>query len=383
MDPKTLALHGYRANPLTPNSVAAAIQLSTTYEREADGSYPRGFSYGREENPNRSQLEEALAALEGGSAAAAFASGTAATMAVFQTLASGDHALVPREAYYGTRVMLTEIFPRWGLAVDFVDMTDLGAVRAAWRPNTRLVWTETPSNPTMRVTDLEGVAALARERGAFSVCDNTVATPLLQRPFAFGYDLVVHSTTKYLNGHSDVVGGVVIAGAADPLFERVRTLQVHGGAVPSPFDCWLTLRGLKTAPYRIKAQSDNALRIAEFLAGHPRVAAVHYAGLKTHPQHELARRQMTQFGGLLSFEVQGGEREAFAIAAACRLIRRATSLGGVETLIEQRASMEGPGTATPANLLRLSVGLEAVEDLIADLEAALGVVESAPGAHSR
>ncbi len=371
MDLETLAIHGYDGIPLLDGAITPPIQLSTTFEREKDGEYPRGFTYARRNNPNRDALEATLAKLEGGAAAAAFASGTAATMAVLQSLASGDHVLVPKDSYYGTRVMLAEIFPRWGLQFDLIDMTDLAAVANAVRPNTRMIWTETPSNPTMRVTDLDRVAAIAKKQNAISVCDNTIATPLLQRPFTFGFDLVVHSTTKYLNGHSDVLGGAVIARETGTLFERIRTLQVHGGAVPSPFDCWLTQRGLRTFAYRVKGQSENAQLVAEFLAGHKAVKIVHYCGLPTHPHHHLAKKQMKQFGGLLSFEVRGGEKEAFAVAGGCSLIRRATSLGGVESLIEQRASMEGPGTTTPANLLRLSVGLESVKDVIADLKDAL------------
>lgn len=371
MDLETLAIHGYDGIPLLGGSVTPPIQLSTTFEREANGDYPNGLSYCRRNNPNRDALEMALTKLEGGAASATFASGTAATMAVFQSLKSGDHVLVPKDSYYGTRVMLAEIFPRWGLEHDLVDMTDADAVSRRMKPNTRLLWTESPSNPMMRVTDLERIATIAKKQGALTVCDNTVATPLLQRPFDYGFDLVVHSTTKYLNGHSDVLGGVVIARENGAVLASIRTIQVHGGGVPSPFDCWLTLRGLKTVAYRVRGQCANAQRIAEFLARHPAVKAVNYCGLASHPQHDLAKRQMKAFGGLMSFEVKGGEKEAFAVAGGCALIRRATSLGGVESLIEQRASMEGPGTTTPPNLLRLAVGLESPEDLVQDLDQAL------------
>ena len=371
MDLDTLTIHGYTDIPLLEGAISPPLQLATTFERERDGSYPQGFSYARKNNPNRDALEATLTKLEGGSSAACFASGTAATMAVFQTLQAGDHVLVPRDSYYGTRVMLAEIFPRWGLTSDLVDMTDLAAVQKAVKSNTRVLWIETPSNPTLRVSDLQKLTDVARRAGALAVADNTLATPLLQRPFEFGVDLVVHSTTKYLNGHSDVIGGAVIARQDGAVMDRLRAVQIHGGAVPSPFDCWMTLRGLKTFAYRVRAQCENTQKIAEFLATHPAVSAVHYAGLESHPHHALAKKQMRGFGGLLSFEVRGGETAAFAVAGRVKLIRRATSLGGVETLIEQRASMEGPGTSTPANLLRLAVGLEAVQDLIADLKQAL------------
>lgn len=374
MDFETRAIHGRQANPLLDDDVAPPIHLSTTFVRDPDGTYPKGYSYTRSGNPNRAALEQTLASLEGGAAAACFASGTAATMAVFQSLAAGDHVLVPEAAYYGTREMLRAIFPRWGLQYDFIDMTDLEAVRRAMRPNTRMLWLETPSNPTLRITDVAGVVALARAAGALVTADNTVATPLLQRLFALGCDLVVHSTTKFINGHSDVLGGVVVTRQDDDMFKRIRTIQVHGGAVPSAFDCWLALRGVKTLAHRMTAHCANAQAVAEFLATQPAVTAVHYPGLTTHPQHALARRQMTKFGGLLSFEVRGGQREALAVVAGCRVVGRATSLGGVESTIEQRASMEGPDTKTPPNLLRMSVGLESASDLIQDLGRALKVL---------
>lgn len=374
MDLETRAIHGRLPNRLLDDAVAPPIHLSTTFIRETDGSYPKGYSYTRSANPNRAALEQTLAQLEGGAAAACFASGTAATMAVFQALSTGDHVLVPNAAYYGTREMLRSIFPRWGLQYDFVDMTDLKAVEAAMRPNTRMLWIETPSNPTLRVTDVAAVVALAKKSNALVVADNTVATPVLQNLFGMGVDLIVHSTTKYINGHSDVLGGVVVTRQEGEIFQRIKTIQVHGGAVPSAFDCWLALRGIKTLPQRMTAHCDNAQAVAEFLADHPAVTAVHYPGLANHPHHALAKRQMTKFGGLLSFEVQGGQREALAVVAACKIIARATSLGGVESTIEQRASMEGPDTKTPQNLLRLSVGLESAADLTRDLAEALKVL---------
>ena len=347
------------------------IQLSTTFQRSPDGSFPSGYEYIRDGNPNRQALEGAVATLEGGASAVAFASGMAATMAVLQTLAPGDHVVAPLDAYFGTSKLLREHFLPWGLEVTFVDMTSLPAVEAALRPSTRLIWTETPSNPTIAVTDLKGVAAAARSVGALTACDNTWATPFLQRPLALGVDLVMHSTTKYLSGHCDVMGGVVVTREAGPVAERLRAVQAHGGAVPSPFDSWLVLRGIRTLPWRMRAHCSNAAAVAAFLSEHPRVERVHYPGLRSDPGYLLASTQMAAPGGMLSFVVPGGRPQAFAVAARLRLFARATSLGGPESLVEHRASVEGPGTRAPEGLLRLSVGLEHAEDLVADLRQAL------------
>lgn len=352
-------------------AVTPPIHLATTFERDPDGSYPREFLYARIDNPNRRALEVAMAELEGGAAAAAFSSGTAAAAAVFTALAPGDHVLAPTDVYHGTAALLRGQMSGWGLDVEFVDMSDVGAVEAALRPGTRLVWTETPSNPLLRITDLGAVAALAHSVGAACVCDSTWATPVLQRPLELGCDLVVHASTKYLGGHGDVQGGVVVARSGEGLFERVRGVQVNGGAVASPFDSWLVRRGLRTLPLRMRAHSDGAAAVARFLAGHNKVEAVHYPGLAGHPGHEIAARQMSGFGGMVSLQVAGGAGAAMAVAARARLFTRATSLGGTESLIEHRASMEGEGTATPDDLLRLSIGLEHPDDLIDDLRAAL------------
>jgi len=349
-----------------------AIHLSTTFQRSPDGSFPSGYAYIRDANPNRQALEAALASLEGGASAVAFASGMAATMAVLQALAPGDHVVAPLDAYFGTSKLLREHFSPWGLEVSFVDMTDLSAVRAALRPNTRLIWTETPSNPTIAVTDLKAVVAVAKSARVLTACDNTWATPFLQRPLALGIDLVMHSTTKYLSGHCDVMGGVVVTREAGPLAERLRSVQVVGGAVPSPFDSWLVLRGIRTLPWRMRAHCSNAAAVAAFLAEHPRVERVHYPGLRSDPGYQIASTQMTEPGGMLSFVVPGGQPQAFGVAARLRLFARATSLGGPESLVEHRASVEGPGTRAPQGLLRLSIGLEHPEDLIADLSQALG-----------
>jgi len=369
---ETLAVHAGRQVEPATRAVTPSIILSTTFERAEDGSFPGGYIYTRNNNPNRDALERALASLEGGAVAAAFASGNAATSAVLQALDPGDHVIASREAYYGTRAVLTGALRRWGLQSDFVDLGDLEALTAALRPNTRLIWIETPSNPRLRLADIAAVAQIARAGGARTVCDNTFATPVLQQPLALGADLVVHSTTKYIGGHSDALGGCVIARAEDEFMQRVRAYQVFGGAVPSPFDCWLLLRSLPTLPHRVRAQSEGALQVATFLAAHSQVACAHYPGLPAHPGHELARRQMRGgYGGMLSVELKGGEPAALAAAARTRLFTRATSLGGVESLIEHRASVEGPHTTTPRSLLRLSIGLEHPDDLIADLAQAL------------
>jgi len=368
---ETLAVHaGIRVDPTT-GAVVPPLHTATTFEHEPDSTYPRGYLYSRSANPNRNALEECLSELEGGAGAVAFASASAATAAVFQALAPGDHLVAPLDAYFGTGKLLRDTFVPWGLVVDFVDMTDTAAIKAALRPRTKIVWVETPSNPLWRVTDVAAVAALAHGAGAVCVCDNTSA-PILQRPLALGADLVVYATTKYLGGHGDVLGGAVVARTRDALFDRVRAIQGSGGAVPSPFDCWLVRRGIRTLPWRMRAHSDNALKVATFLATHPRVEAVHYPGLASHPQHEIARRQMTGFGGMLSVQVRGGRDAAFAVERKVRIFTCATSFGGTESLLEHRASVEGMVTRSPDNLLRLSIGLEHADDLIEDLGQALG-----------
>jgi cystathionine gamma-synthase len=368
---ETLAVHaGHSVDPTT-GAVSAPIHLSTTFERDIEGTYSRGFMYARNSNPNRIALEEGIRLIEGGAAAAAFASGMGAAMGLFQALAPGDHILAHVDAYYGMTRLLREFFLRWGLQADFVDMSNIDLVRKAMRPNTRLAWAETPSNPLLRIVDLAAVADVVHAGGALCVCDNTWA-PIIQRPFDLGMDLILHSTTKYFGGHCDVVGGIVIAKTENEYFERVQRIQYTGGAVPSPFDCWLILRGMRTLPWRMRAHSENALKVATFLAQHRKVDKIHYPGLSSHPGHEIAARQMTQFGGMLSLEVKGGGEAAMAVAAKTKIFTRATSLGGVESLIEHRASIEGPGTISPEGLLRISIGLENADDLIEDLAQALG-----------
>jgi len=369
---ETRAVHAGRSVDPATGAVAEPIHPSTTFERDADGGYARGHLYARNSNPNRDALERCLADLEGGAAAAVFGSGTAATLAVFQALEPGDHVIAPHDVYTGTARLLADHMARWGLQATFVDLTRPDEVQAALRPTTRLVWMETPSNPRLRITDIARVAAIARTAGAVSVCDNTIATPVLQSPLALGADLVHHATTKYLGGHSDVMGGAIVARSAGGVFDRVRKFQVSGGAIPSPFDCWLVLRSIRSLPYRVRAHAQHALRVAQFLTEHGRVTAVHYPGLPHHPGYEVAMRQMRGgCGGVLSVEIAGGREAALQVAAKVRLFTRATSYGGADSYIEHRASIEGAGTKTPDSLLRLSIGLEHPDDLIEDLAQAL------------
>jgi cystathionine gamma-synthase len=368
---ETLAVHaGHGVDPAT-GAVTEPIHLSTTFEREADGSYPHGFLYSRNHNPNRNGLEAALAALEGGSSSAAFGSGLAAVTAIFQGLKPGDHVVAPTDIYHGTANVLKHLFAKWGVTATFVDMTDLDAVQRAMQPATRIVWIETPSNPLIQCVDIAAIADIAHRAGARAVADNTFASPALQRPLDLGCDMVMHATTKYLGGRSDVLGGVAITRVDDEAFTQVRTAQLFGGAVPSPFDCWLIMRSLPTLPYRMQAHCANAKKVATFLSQHAKVSKVHYPGLENNPFHALAKKQMSDFGGMLSFETKGGKEAAMTVAAHVEVFTRATSLGGVESLIEHRASIEGPESKTPQGLLRVSVGLEHADDLIDDLAQAL------------
>jgi cystathionine gamma-synthase len=370
---ETLAVHAGREPDPATGALREPIQLSTTFERDADGSYPRGHYYSRTSNPNRSSLERALAALEGGADAVAFASGSAATLAAFSLAAPGGRIVCSSDCYHGTAKQLRELLPKWGLTAEFIDTTDTTAVARALESPAAMLWVETPSNPLLRVSDIAALAALAHERGVLFACDNTFASPILQRPLDLGADLVMHSTTKYLGGHSDVLGGALIVRENGAVRDRLRDFQGTGGGVPSPFDCWLVLRSLATLPLRVRAQAASAAAIAGFLDSDSRVERVYYPGLVTHPGHALASRQMHDgFGAVVSFQVPGSAAEAMRVAARTRIFTRATSLGGVESLIEHRASMEGPQSRTPQNLLRTSIGLEATSDLIADLDQALG-----------
>lgn len=368
---ETLAVHAGHEVDAATGAVSPGIQLSTTFERDADGGFSRGYNYTRYDNPNRRALERGVAALEAGAEAAAFASGSAATAALLQTLNPGDVILAPEDQYHGTTTLMRNLFGRWNIETHFVDMTDLSRVKEALRNRPKIVWAETPSNPLLKIVDLTGVGRLAHEVGATFVCDNTWS-PVIQRPFEHGAEVVMHSTTKYIGGHCDVLGGVLVAREKGELFDRLREIQRFGGAVPAPFDCWLVARGLRTVPWRMRAHSENAMAVATFLSQHRNVEAVHYPGLASHRDHAVAKKQMSSFGGMLSFQVRGDAAKAMALTAKTKIFIRATSLGGIESLIEHRASIEGATTKTPPNLLRVSIGLEHADDLIEDLDQALG-----------
>jgi len=368
---ETRAVHaGGSPDPAT-GAVAPPIHLSTTFEHGPAAETPLGYMYIRDANPTQARLEQALAVLEGGEAALVFGSGLAAAAAFLQSQASGTHVVYPKDVYYGVRALAVEFLPRWGMEATAVDMTDLAQVRAAMRPTTRVVWAESPSNPLMEVCDLEALARIAHGGGAVLAVDGTFATPALQRPLEFGADVVHHSTTKYLGGHSDVQGGALVFLRRGDEVERAAHVRKIVGGVGSPFNSWLVLRGLRTLACRVEKQSANALAIARFLEAHPAVEAVHYPGLPTQRGHEIAKRQMSAFGGMLSFRVRGGRDAAVRAASRLEVFLNATSLGGTESLIEHRASSEGPGSPTPQNLLRVSVGLEHADDLVEDLKQAL------------
>jgi len=347
------------------------IHLATTYERDPDGSYPKGYMYSRDGNPTRRLLENALAKFEGGVSCRAFSSGMAASNAVLQSIPTGSHVVVPNDVYHGVRRLIAEQFQGRGIEVSAVDMTSLDEIESAIQPHTRMIWAETPSNPLLQITDLPGVGQIATKNNLLFVVDGTWTTPLLQRPFEFGADMVVHSLTKYLGGHSDTLGGAVVTREESETFQRLSEYQKQSGAVLDPFSSWLTLRGIRTLGVRLSHQCLSAQQVAEFLESRSEVRAVFYPGLSSHPGHQIAAKQMENFGAMLSFEAVGGKDQAMAIAAAVHVFRRATSLGGTESLIEHRSSVEGPETKTSPSLLRLSIGLEHPQDLIDDLEQAL------------
>jgi cystathionine gamma-synthase len=379
MRPETMAIHVGHSVDDVSGAVAKPITLSVTFERDGDGSYSRGYFYSSKGNPNRNSLETAFAALEEGQVAVAFASGCSAIAAILRVLKPGDHVLVPNDVFQGTIRILRELLPKWGITYTVVEMTDIDAVRLAFQPATRMVWMETLSNPLLKVTDLTALAELAHERKAISVVDNTFVTPVFQRPLTQGVDLVLHATTKYIGGHGDVLGGILVAREAGPVIEEIRKIQSLEGSVPSPFDCWLVHRGLKTLAYRMRGHAENAMKVARALQSHPEIEAVYYPGLKSHPQHLIARRQLCGgFGGIVSIQVRGGREAAMAVCAKVKVFTHATSLGEVESLVQHQASSPTHGTDTGLveNLLRLSIGLEHPDDLIADLEQALQTAET-------
>ena len=371
---ETLAIHAGQDPEALYGSVNVPIYQTSTYAQDAVGE-PRVWDYAREGNPTRRAFEAAVAALEGGERCLAFGSGLGAESTLLLALRPGDHVLVSDDVYGGTYRLLTNVLEDWGLASDHCDLTDLDAVRDTLTPETRLVWVESPTNPFLKIVDIAALSAIAHEAGALVVVDNTFATPALQRPLALGADLVVHSITKYLGGHSDLIGGAIVTSHAEWI-ERLGFLVNAVGAVPGPMDSYLALRGLKTLSIRMEAHSRNALAIASWLSEHAAVRTVHYPGLPTHPRHDVAARQMSGFGGMVSFEV-GSADDAIRVAERTELFFLAESLGGVESLIEvpramTHASTAGSSVEVPPELVRLSVGIEHVDDLIADLDRALG-----------
>jgi len=368
---ETKAIHAGSHIDEETGALATPIHLSTTFERNEEGGASRGFDYIRYGSPTQMRLEEALAAIDGARGALVFASGMAAGAALLQALPRGAHVVLPNDCYYGIRALAEEWFSRWELTFDVVTMEDLDALQRAMKKETAVVWGESPSNPLLKVVDLAAIAEIAHAHGARFVVDGTFATPALQRPIEHGADVVLHSMTKYLGGHTDVQGGSVSFAKKDEWLEHTEHLRKIAGAVASPFNSWLVLRGIRTLAARMRVHSENGLAVARFLASHPRVETVFYPGLESHPRHDVARRQMSAFGGMLSFLVRGGRADALAVAARTHLFIRATSLGGVESLIEHRNTSEGPGSRTAENLLRASVGLEHAEDLVEDLKQAL------------
>jgi len=372
---ETLAIHAGQEPEAVTGAVVVPIFQTSTFAQEAVGKH-KGYEYARTGNPTRTALETCLAALEGGRWGLAFASGMAATDAVAHLLSKGDHVVLTDDVYGGTYRLFTKVFARLGIELTVVDMRKPETARRAMRSRTKLVWIETPSNPLMKVLDIAALAEIAHKGKALVVVDTTFASPYLQQPLKLGADIVLHSTTKYLGGHSDVVGGG-LAGNDEELRERIAFLQNAAGGVPGPFDAWLVLRGAKTLAVRMERHSANAQAVAEWLAENPKVTTVNYPGLATHPQHALARRQMRAFGGMLSFELRGGEAAAKRMAARTKIFALAESLGGVESLIEvplamTHGSVAGTKLAPPAGLVRLSVGIETVDDLIGDLGQAIG-----------
>jgi len=367
---ETLAVHAGAEPDAQTGAMAPPIHLATTFKHGPAGERIAGYEYQREGNPTQDRLEAALSALEGSETALAFASGMAAITALLDSLPNGSRILIPDDCYSGLRFLAQEFLPERGIIATMIDMADLDAVRAACS-GAALIWAETPSNPRMKVCDIAALAEIAHDADAALVCDNTFATPILQQPLALGADVVMHSTTKYFGGHSDVLGGALVFAQRDGFHERVAHRRHITGAVLAPFSAWLTLRGCRSLAARMAMHCANARRVAEFLSTHPAIERVNYPGLPSHEGHAVAAKQMRDFGAMLSIEVRGGRETALATAAKLRVFTNATSLGGCESLIEHRASVEGAKPFSPQNLLRISVGLEHADDLIADLDQAL------------
>lgn len=367
---ETIAIHAGNQIDASTNAAVQPITLSTTFKRDSNGDYPGGYIYSRSDNPNRKSLENVIAQLENGMDACAFSSGNAAGMSVFQALEPGSHIICPDDMYHGLRNQLKLLFKEI-LTFDFIDLTDIELIFNTIKRETKLIWAETPSNPLLKLCDIEIIGQIAKEHQLTFVVDNTFASPICQQPLNLGADIVMHSTTKYLNGHSDVSGGILITKKVTEFWNKIKIVQGYGGAIPAPFDCYLLIRGIKTLAYRMRGHVNNAQLLAEYLEKHEAVEAVFYPGLISHPQHELAKKQMLFYGGMLSFLLKDGEDKARQVINGLKIFTQATSLGGVESLIEHRYSVEGPDTKTPKNLLRVSVGLEHIDDLIADFESVL------------
>lgn len=371
---QTLSIHG-TAHTNTNTDVAPPIHLSTTFTRNHDGTTSE-YVYTRANNPNRLMMEQKLAAIENAKTAISFSSGMAATNALFENiLEPNSHILIPDDCYHGTRRLLDNFFKRWNVSYDLADMSDIKNIEKLLQSNTRLIWMESPSNPQLKITPVTAVVELAKKRNIVTVCDNTFATPLLQKNLEMGVDYVMYSSTKFFSGHSDILGGVIMTNYTDELSNRIRDYQQTAGAVPAPFDCWLLNRSLATFPLRFSMQCSNAAAIAAFLSTHKKVEKVFYPGLSTHHNHEIAKQQMKGgFGSIVSVLVKGGKTEAMKFAGQLSIFKHATSLGGVESLVEHRRSVEGDHPVSPDNLIRIAVGIEYVDDLIADLNQALASI---------
>jgi cystathionine gamma-synthase len=380
LNKKTASIHSGNHTDPTTGAVVMPMILSTTFERAESGEFIEGRDiYARASNPNRRALETKLAALEGGSDAIAFSSGQAATMSVFHALGAGSHIILPDDIYYGTRYMIESLYANWGLTYTAVDMTDLVQIKRAIKKNTKLIWIESPSNPSLKITDIEAVVKIAESKKLLTACDNTWATPFCTQPFEYGVDVVMHSSTKYFGGHSDILGGCIILKDIDSLRNKdfnadlIRTFQTVGGAIPSPFDCWLLNRSLSTFYVRMPVHCENAMKLAQFFENHSKIEKVFYPGLKSDKSYKIAKKQMNnKFGGMLSILYKANEAETMRFASSMKIVKHATSLGGVETLVDHRRSAEGEHSSSPPNLLRVSVGIEDIDDLIADFREALG-----------
>lgn len=368
---QTLAIHAGHLNNEKLGDIVQPIHVTTTFERNQNGGL-KDYSYTRSANPNRQTVENKIAAIEGATTAVAFSSGMAAINAIFETVLEPDcHVIIPDDCYHGTRTLLENFLKRWKTTYDQVDMAVVATVEKSIKPSTRLIWMETPSNPQLKIADIQAITQLAKKNNIYTACDSTFATPLLQKPLELGADFSMHSSTKFFAGHSDILGGIVCVNRAD-VATQLRGYQGAAGAVPAPFDCWLLNRSLATFPLRFATQCNNAMAIATYLSTHAHIEKVFYPGLTTHLNHAIAKKQMTNgYGSILSVLIKGGREEAFAFAAKLTIFKHATSLGGVESLVEHRRSAEGNYPISPDNLVRIAVGIEYVDDLIQDLAQAL------------